>query len=106
MNKQLLYLFLLLFISTLLVQCKVKKPLIKESSALIHLSKNRADTIVRKVLQNNFEFENLKAKINTKFKSREKQNLTFGTFIKMHKDSVIHATISDSGVLRQHDFLR
>ena len=98
MNKQLLYLFLLLFISTLLVQCKVKKPLINESSALIHLSKNRADTIVRKVLQNNFEFENLKAKINTKFKSREKQNLTFGTFIKMHKDSVIHATISVLGI--------
>jgi hypothetical protein len=98
MNKQLLYIFSLLFISTLLVQCKAKKPLIEQNSVIIHLSKNQADTIVRKILRNNFEFENLKAKINTRFKSREKQNLIFGTFIKMHKDSAIHATISVLGI--------
>lgn len=98
MNKQLLYILSLLFISTLLVQCKAKKPLIDQKTEITHLSKSKADTIVRKVLKNNFEFENLKAKINTRYKSREKQNLIFGTFIKMHKDSAIHATISILGI--------
>lgn len=98
MNKPFLYIFSLLFIFTLLIQCKVKKPLIKETSAMVYLSKKQADTIVRAVLKNNFEFENLKAKINVRFKSREKQNLTFGAFIKMHKDSSIHATISFLGI--------
>lgn len=94
MNKRLLYIISMVFISTLLVQCKAKKPLIEQNSELTHISKSKADTIVRKVLKNNFEYTNLKAKINTRFKSREKQNVNFGTFLKMHKDSVIHVTIS------------
>lgn len=98
MNKQFLYILAFLFISTLLVQCKAKKPLIEQNSVITNVSKSKADTIVKKVLRNNFEFSNLKAKINTRFKSREKQNLIFGTFIKMHKDSTIHATISVLGI--------
>lgn len=98
MNRQWLYILTLLFVSTLLVQCKAKKPLIDKEGVEQEFTMNQADTIVRKVLRNNFEFKNLKAKINTKFKSREKQNLAFGTFIKMHKDSAIHATISVLGI--------
>ena len=98
MTKQFLYIFSVLFISTLFVQCKAKKPLIDGTTEQFYISKSKADTIVKKVLNNNFEFENLKAKINTKFKSREKQNLVFGTFLKMRKDSAIHATISVLGI--------
>ena len=98
MNKPLVYILSLLFISTLLVQCKAKKPLLDtEEGKIYHFSKTQADTIVREVLMNNFEFDNLKAKIKTKFKSREKQNLILGTFLKIKKDSVIHATISVLG---------
>ena len=79
-----LYLFFLLSASLLLTQCKAKKPLIEvEGDRIYHFSRSQADTIVKDVLRNNFEFVNLKAKIRTKFKSREKTNLTFGTFIKM-----------------------
>ena len=94
MSKAIIYIMTLLFTSTLLIQCKAKKPLINDKKNDFSLAKSKADTIVRTVIENNFEFVNLKAKINTKFKSREKQNLAFGTFVKMHKDSVIHVTIS------------
>jgi len=78
----------------LLWQCRAKKPLIVESPNQELLSKQKADTVVRQVLSNNFEFVDLKAKVKTKFRSREKQNITLGTFVKIIKDSVIHATIS------------
>lgn len=81
-------------VSMLLWQCRAKKPLVVESPNQELLSKQKADTIVSQVLANNFEFIDLKAKVKTKFKSREKQNITLGTFVKIIKDSVIHATIS------------
>lgn len=93
MNKVYSYIIFLAFSSMLLVQCKAKKPLI-DSKAQITLSKSKADTIVKNVIANNFQYQDLKAKINTRFKSRERNNLAFGTFIKMKKDSAIHATIS------------
>ncbi|GEM_PF-3122808 len=92
-NKVVLNVMVAVF-SLLLWQCRAKKPLITDSSTQELLSKQKADTIVSQVLANNFEFTDLKAKIKTKFKSREKQNLAFGTFIKIVKDSAIHATIS------------
>lgn len=92
-NKVVLNVLVAVF-SLLLWQCRAKKPLITDSSTQELLSKQKADTIVSQVLANNFEFTDLKAKIKTKFKSREKQNLAFGTFIKIVKDSAIHATIS------------
>ena len=93
MNKSVFYFFCLIFTSLLLVQCKAKKPLI-DNETQIFLSKSKADTIVKKVIHNNFDFDDLKAKVNTRFKSREKNNMLFGTFIKMKKDSAIHATIT------------
>jgi len=92
-NKILLKLLMVVF-SLLLWQCRAKKPLITDSTSQELLSKQKADTIVKQVLENNFEFTDLKAKIKTKFKSREKQNIAFGTFVKIVKDSSIHATIS------------
>ena len=92
-NKVVLNVMVAVF-SLFLWQCRAKKPLITDSSTQELLSKQKADTIVSQVLANNFEFTDLKAKIKTKFKSREKQNLAFGTFIKIVKDSAIHATIS------------
>ena len=92
-NKVVLNVMVAVF-SLLLWKCRAKKPLITDSSTQELLSKQKADTIVSQVLANNFEFTDLKAKIKTKFKSREKQNLAFGTFIKIVKDSAIHATIS------------
>jgi hypothetical protein len=92
-NKILLKLLMVVF-SLLLWQCRAKKPLITDSTSQELLSKQKADTIVKQVLENNFEFTDLKAKIKTKFKSREKQNIAFGTFVKIVKDSAIHATIS------------
>lgn len=92
-NKMLLKLLMVVF-SFLLWQCRAKKPLITDSTSQELLSKQKADTIVKQVLENNFEFTDLKAKIKTKFKSREKQNIAFGTFVKIVKDSAIHATIS------------
>jgi hypothetical protein len=94
MIKQITYAFFAVCISLLLFQCKAKKPLIKQLDVEQTNSKLQADTLVSNLLKNNFEFVDLKAKIRTKFKSREKQNLQFGTFIKMKKDSAIHATIS------------
>src|SRR5210317_657037 len=92
-NKILLKLLMVVF-SLLIWQCRAKKPLITDSTSQELLSKQKADTIVKQVLENNFEFTDLKAKIKTKFKSREKQNIAFGTFVKIVKDSSIHATIS------------
>lgn len=95
-NKKVLYGMFLIFGSLLVGSCKAKKPLLDTELQTI-TSKSKADTIVKNLVQNNFEFDNLKAKINTRFKSREKQNLVFGTFLKMKKDSIIHATISVAG---------
>ncbi len=94
MSKQITYWLTIGLISVLLFQCKAKKPLITDLEVEESTSKLQADTIVSNLLLNNFEFKDLKAKIRTKFKSREKQNLMFGTFIKMKKDESIHATIS------------
>jgi len=94
MNYKATYWLVLGLMSLLLIQCKAKKPLITDLDLQEFNSKVQADTVVSKLLRSNFEFNDLKAKIRTKFKSREKQNLVFGTFIKMKKDSFIHATIS------------
>lgn len=99
MNYKTLYIVFLFVSSLTLIQCKAKKPLIEiEEDRIYHFSRNQADTIVKNVLANNFEFIDLKAKIKTKFKSRERKNLSFGTFIKMKKDSSIHATISFAAI--------
>ena len=94
MNNKWILNFVVVFASLLLWQCRAKKPLIVETPNQELLSKQKADSVVSQVLANNFEFIDLKAKVKTKFKSREKQNITLGTFIKIIKDSVIHATIS------------
>ena len=94
MKNKLAFYLAIVFVPLLLWQCRAKKPLIVESPNQELLSKQKADTVVRQVLSNNFEFVDLKAKVKTKFRSREKQNITLGTFVKIIKDSVIHATIS------------
>ncbi|MEN8929122.1 MAG: DUF4292 domain-containing protein [Flavobacteriales bacterium] len=94
LNRQILHFVTVAFIALFFVQCKAKKPLISDKEGKVNLTRSEADTIVGKVMQNNFQYENLKAKIKTKYKSREKQNLSFSTFLKMEKDSIIHATIS------------
>ena len=98
MLKRIIYISTVSIISILLFQCKAKKPLITDVESLEINSKLKADTIVSSLLRNNFEYIDLKAKVKTKFKSREKRNLAFGTFIKMKKDSSIHATISVAGI--------
>lgn len=96
--QKLIYILTIGTISLLLFQCKAKKPLLTDVESLEINSKLKADTVVSNLLKNNFEYTNLKAKVRTKFNSREKQNLTFNTFIKMKKDSTIHATISVAGI--------
>ncbi len=94
MKNKLTLQLIIVCVSILFWQCRAKKPLIVESPNQELISKQKADTVVSQVVSNNFEFVNLKAKVKTKFKSREKQNITLGTFVKIIKDSVIHATIS------------
>lgn len=96
-NRRVLYILFLICSSLLIGSCRAKKPLL-DSEEQVFISKTKADTIVKNLVENNFQFDNLKAKINTRFKSREKQNLIFGTFLKMKKDSIIHATISVLGL--------
>jgi hypothetical protein len=95
-NKKTLYVMFLICSSLILGSCRAKKPLL-DTEEQIFTSKSKADTIVKNLVANNFQFDNLKAKINTRFKRREKQNLIFGTFLKMKRDSIIHATISVAG---------
>jgi len=95
-NKKALFVAVLTCSSLLLASCRAKKPLL-DTEEQVFTSKSKADTIVKNLVANNFQFDNLKAKINTRFKSREKQNVIFGTFLKIKKDSIIHATISFAG---------
>lgn len=85
--------FLISFIT--IASCKSKKPLLKDLQAAEIKAKTKANEIIVKVNENNFQFENLSAIIKAKYKSSVTgENQSFKTYLKIRKDSAIWTAVT------------